>query len=311
MEENAPDAARQEFPGRQPGAGSRGAAAPRRSAARLVRRAIGNSALLRAAVKSRPVQWLIETERAARVVRPAPRFLLGQMGPRRVASYELRGSGAPVRLRHRSEDVEMLNEVFGAKSGELSYEPPAVVAGHLDADGIRIVDAGGNIGLFGIFALRRWDVAELRSFEPEPENAALLLANARASDARDRWSVEQVAVSNRAGTMRFVTGLFARGHEATDDGQGTVEVETIDLFARGGHVDLLKLDIEGGEWRILADTRMREFDARVLVMEWHERLCPGGDPHGTVLRLLDEAGYRVVADHAEHPRNGVLWAVRR
>lgn len=276
-----------------------------------MRRAIGASAPLRAAVKSRPVQWLLENERSARVVRPAPRFLLGQIGPRRVASYRLRGSGARVRLRHRSEDVEMLNEIFGAKSGELSYEPPPVIAPHLEADGIRIVDAGGNIGLFGLFALQRWDVAELRSFEPEPDNASLLLANAGASDARDRWAVEQVAVSNREGTMHFVTGLFARGYEATDTGRPTVEVETIDLLARGFHIDLLKLDIEGGEWRILADARMRDLDARVLVMEWHERFCPEGDPHSAVLRLLDEAGYRVVADHAEHPRNGVLWAIRR
>ena len=53
----------------------------------------------------------------------------------------------------------------------------------------------------------------------------------------------------------------------------TLPVEVIDFFPLlcGKHIDVLKMDIEGGEYEILADDRFAELDIGAIVMEWHSR----------------------------------------
>lgn len=264
---------------------------------------------LRAAVKSPAAQALIQAQRAARVTRPSAGFLAAELARRGgVGRYRLRDGSAVVYLRHGTRDVHILNEIFGGTGGELSYEPPAKVATWLDGGPIRILDAGGNIGLFGLYALRRWTVAALRSYEPDPENAALLRANIAANQGS--WDMEQVAVSNARGTLRFAAGRCADARAALD-GEVSIDVPAVDLFGEDHDVDLLKLDIEGGEWAILTDPRLATLAATAIVMEWHQHLCPEPDPHAAARRLLVGAGYEIVQDEpAEHGRNGVLWAAR-
>lgn len=265
------------------------------SSSGLARAAINANGPLRAAVKSKPVQHVIQTGRAARLVSPAPVFALGQF-TRRSRRYEL-GDGTRVLLRHRTRDVPILVEIFGRGT----YQPPARV----DLAGpIRVLDLGGNIGLFGAYALQRWNVRELVSYEPDPANYALLEVTARAA----RWKTEHVAVSERAGTMRFLTGQCSESREAQAGEPGGIDVPMVDVF-QDGPCDLLKMDIEGGEWPILADPRLAGF-ARVIVVEWHAVGSPDPtDAFNDARRLLSDAGYVNQADMPrEHDGNGVLWA---
>jgi FkbM family methyltransferase len=275
------------------------------------RRAIRSSALLTMLVKSGPGRWAIQTERAARLVTPVQRFLIGQAIRRNaVGSYRLRASGAVVHLRHATRDVDILNEVFGVSGGALSYEPPAEISDVLDDRRIAVLDLGGNIGLFGLYALHRWDVESLTSFEPDPANSTLLRATIAANGDQSKWQLEQAAVSNAHGRLPFRAGLFAEARAARN-GEPAVEVPMVDFFERGKPVDLLKVDIEGGEWAILTDARFEHVAARAIVIEWHEEGCPETDAHAAILGLLARAGYRVVKDDpAEHGGNGVLWALR-
>lgn len=260
-----------------------------------MRRAINGSRVVRLLVKSTPAQHAIKTTRAARTLKPAGRVVAGQVrgGTR---SYALRDTGATVSIRHRTRDVDILNEIFTAGD----YEPPAGLNGHLDGP-IRALDLGGNIGLFGAFAFARWQIRELRSFEPDPENLKLLYRTAR--QYGDQWSVQPVAASVREGVMRFASGRYADSREARP-GEAGVEVPMVDVLAGPG-CDLLKIDIEGGEWPILADPRLAGF-ARVIVMEWH-----GVGRAGEAHRLLADAGYaRQWAPPGEPIENGRVWAWR-
>ena len=56
-------------------------------------------------------------------------------------------------LRHRSRDMDILNEIFIAGT----YSPPAGIEALRP---LRALDLGGNVGLFGAFALHVWDVVE-------------------------------------------------------------------------------------------------------------------------------------------------------
>ena len=85
----------------------------------------------------------------------------------------------------------------------------------------------------------------------------------------------------------------------------------MDLYGETGNVDLLKIDIEGGEWRILSDSRLAALKARVIVMEWHERGSPSPNPHDSAVSLLEGGGYTIVEDRlSAHRQNGVVWAAR-
>jgi FkbM family methyltransferase len=290
-----------------------GTATGRVGAAAHVRGLIRRSDTLRGFVKSAPVQRQIMTLRAATLVRDRPRFVLRQLGGHGTHRYELRRSGLKFHLRHGSGDVAILNKIFARDRALSSYEPPAEVAAALEAAvAPRILDVGANIGLFGVYAFSRWPAAQITAFEPDPDNFEVLSATVAANDVGDRWAAVAAAVSNAPGELRFAPGHGAKAHIATADDDGTIGVPAIDFFdQRGGGIDLVKMDIEGGEWEILADPRLATLKARAIRLEWHVLRCPEPDARETAIRLLRAAGFsRIVDGDREHERNGVLWAWR-
>lgn len=270
------------------------------------------------------------------------RFAAHQLGPASTAAYKLRSSGVRVVIRHdgvlaarqlpsATADVAILNEIFGGTGGQYAYEPPPALASALDADPPRkVIDLGGNIGLFGAYVLSRWPGASLHSFEPDPANLRILNRVVSENAIDGRWVVTEAAVANQPGQMTFIADLFAESHLATDateneyspgdaygsdestaNGHGhAITVRTVDFFDEDHNVDLLKMDIEGGEWSILTDPRFSSLEADVLVLEWHALGCPESDPHAAAARLVQAAGYSHLEDVEIATYNGVLWAWR-
>jgi FkbM family methyltransferase len=278
---------------------------------------VRSSPALRALVGSRVARRAIGVQRAARRLRPAVRFLALEARAGALGRYEVKSSGRAVHLRHGTRDVEIFNEIFAP--GRASYDPPAEVAAALDAIGpLRIGDLGANIGLFGVFALGRWPVASMRSYEPDPANAVLLRATVAANDTVALWELAPVAVSNVDTTATFETGMLSEsrlagaGHSAAD----TIEVPVVDVFTQPP-VDLLKIDIEGAEWALLGDARLASHPARAIVLEWHQRMCPALDPHRAAQDLLEAAGYGAIDIDSgqeapgETRVNGLMWGLRR
>jgi FkbM family methyltransferase len=287
-----------------------------------LREAANRIGVLRRLRVSAPVQHLVRTGRAARAVHEPVRFFALQLCPPRTAGYRLRSSGLRVYLRHRTRDIDVFKEIFGPGYGANSYEAPAHVAAALDAKSApRVIDLGGNIGLFGVYVLGRWPRASIRSFEPDPTNLPILERVLAANQLSERWTVRDVAVANSDGELPFVAGLLAESQLVGVIDQGALEAEsasladghsivvrTIDLFDQDHDVDLMKIDIEGGEWSILSDPRMKELKAEALVLEWHANGSP--DPRTEALELLQSAGYTAVHETEVYDYRGLLWAWR-
>lgn len=274
---------------------------------------IQRSGAVRRLVKSAPAQRQIMTVRAMTVVRNRPRFLLRQLSGRGTHGHELRRSGLAFHLRHGTGDVAILNKIFARDRALSSYEPPLEVAAALEATAApRILDVGANIGLFGVYALSRWPDAEITAFEPDPDNFRVLSRTVAANDGGDRWTAVGAAVSNSPGELRFAPGHGAKAHIAGSDDDGSITVPAIDFFDQmGSGVDLVKMDIEGGEWEILADPRLSTLKARAIRLEWHTLRCPEPDARKAAIELLRAGGFtRIVDGDREHERNGVLWAWR-
>jgi hypothetical protein len=84
----------------------------------------------------------------------------------------------------------------------------------------------------------------------------------------------------------------------------------VDSFRLARSADLVKVDIEGSEWELLADPRLASLTAPIWVMEWHDKQCPHPDPRAAAHAALRAAGFEVLCEHRPLPSNGTLWALR-
>lgn len=141
-----------------------------------------------------------------------------------------------------------------------------------------MVDLGANIGLYGALARTREPDASIVSFEPDPANLILLRACLQMNAALGEWQLVPACAAARDGAVRF-SALGDPGSRVTDEpaAPGVVQVEARDVFPFLEGVDLLKVDIEGSEWELLADERFGV--PSVVVLEYHPSGCPDGDPH--------------------------------
>jgi FkbM family methyltransferase len=254
------------------------------------------------------LQWRWKAARVSRMLENPSDYFAAQRGQPTGAPLRLRGG---IQLFYGREDIPdylfdelFLHDVYGMHS---FYRPRS---------GDVILDIGGNIGWFAL--LCRWKAGgpiRLHSFEPDPETRGRFLHNMEANGFMGEFAVHPFAVSNRSGPAAFIraTQPLCRGL-----GQGgDLEVECITLataFKLSGNparIDLLKIDIEGGEVEAIGGAGAETL-APVLrvVMEWHDRIRPGC--LSACKAALAAAGFTNVRLVYEDSRRdmGMLWACR-
>ncbi|MBK5218429.1 MAG: FkbM family methyltransferase [Thermoleophilia bacterium] len=273
-----------------------------------VRSTIDRIAPLRSVVKSPLVQNLIYTARVSRQVERPLAFVAGELRGEGTEAVVLRRSGLTANLRRGSGDLVMLHQIIGRDV----YRPPVEVSERLGrVEGpLRIADLGANVGFFTLRQLESYPGCEIVAVEADPGNAALLARTLAANRLEPRVELVEAAASNAPGSVEFAAGNFFESHVVEGDGgDGTIEVRMIDALPLLAGRHLVKIDIEGSEWPILADPRFRELEAVALTLEWHIQGCPGSEPRQAAEDALAAAGYTVRHDHSE-PGCGTLWAWR-
>jgi FkbM family methyltransferase len=251
--------------------------------------------------------WLrhaVQAVRVAGTVQPAYRFALDVLRGCETGEYRSKRTGQMVALRPRL-DLQVAREHVTKDV----YAPPADVAGRLgEIERPRVLDAGANIGLFTINAIGRYDVSRVVAVEPDPENVVLLRRNVALNGYDERVDVVEAAVGTTSGTARFNAGHRELSHMSDNGG---VEVAVVDFFAVARGCDLIKMDIEYGEWPLLRDSRLEDLTATAIVMEWHGGGSAPSDPAGAAEQLLNAAGYDVAHQGGTDEIVGQLWAVKR
>jgi FkbM family methyltransferase len=280
-------------------------AAPRASESPLVARA-RQLGPLDALAGWGPVRHAGSAARLSTFVRERARFaaadVLGLPGYRR---YHLADGGRPVLLRHGSVDVWVFIEMFVRR---LYEPPPAVVAALERAAEPRVLDLGGNIGMFSLLTLTRHPGARVVAYEPDPHNAAVHRRHIELNGAGDRWRLVEACAGAHDGSVRFTAGQEAGGHIVDGDPAGSIEVPIVDVLGQIAEADLVKMDIEGGEWEILADPRFAA--ARALVLEYHPEGCPRDDAAAHANELLTGHGFDVTPVFHDEAGIGMLWATQ-
>lgn len=242
----------------------------------------------------------------------APGALLwGELRHRgQIRTYRLREADTPIALQH-GRDLEALYELF--VRGE--YEPPAKLAPRLIAPA-RILDIGANIGMFSAWAGLRWPQAQITAVEPMPENTQVY--RAWADQAGSAAHLVEAAAGAASGTADFLTGQGGGNRKATEDerddavsteyGESRVQVSVIDIFELLKDSDFVKMDIEGGEWLILADPRMAQLQNLTWVMEYHRHGAPSLPAQDAARELLEAAGFQTGHITPNHWGHGIIWA---
>jgi FkbM family methyltransferase len=253
----------------------------------------------------RLVEGLRTTARLAPLVRERARFTRRQLAPGpSMGRYRIAGGDVVVHLRHHTPDIAAFEQAFFEQQTTM----PAPVLTALRALGRppRVADLGANIGLFGAHLLRTFPDAAIAFYEPDPANLELLRATA-AANGGDRHAIVAACAADADGELRFSAGNFTNSR-VEPDGSG-ITVPAVDVFPRLADIDLLKVDIEGGEWALLADRRFIELDVAAISLEYHAHMAPPGDPAEHVRGVLREGGYESVdAPIASAPGHGMVWA---
>lgn len=243
--------------------------------------------------------------RLSRCVRESGRFWFAEMrGASGVRRYRLRETGAVTMIRHRSVDVWTLAEIFLLGL----YEPVPAAREWLAGLGrpARVIDLGGNVGIFGAYWLNADDGAKVVAYEPDPANLPIHRAVVEANNAD--WQLVEKAAGVADGVFHFQPQQSTGSHVTDVAGADTIEVSVVDVMDRLQDFDLLKMDIEGGEWPILADPRFGS--TPLVVLEYHPLGCPEDDPGALVDRLLTESGYEIHPVYRSDDGHGMLWGVK-
>lgn len=179
-----------------------------------------------------------------------------------------------------------------------------------------IIDIGGHIGGFTLYAAAHAPRALVIAYEPEPSNAQMLRRNVEVNGLQSRITVEQKAVGGQAGTLnlhRSFTASGSGGHSVYDySGKGEpvpVDMVTLEqVFAahRIDRCDFLKIDCEGTEYEMLYGLPRALFDRiGFIALEYHHF---SKDPRHTPQQLqkhLESVGFTVM-----EPSKSLFFAYR-
>jgi FkbM family methyltransferase len=168
-----------------------------------------------------------------------------------------------------------------------------------------MIDLGANIGLASLYVLGRSPAARIVALEPDQDNYRLLVGNVRAYPQVQAWAAAAAAAD---GPVRFLAApdhvsAGAVTHTGDPNARVVEGLSMATILERAGFslVDLLKIDIEGGETELFKEPLDWLSRVRVLAIEFHgdSRRASNFDA------VMSAAGFRI------HDGSHTVVAVRR
>jgi FkbM family methyltransferase len=178
--------------------------------------------------------------------------------------------GLTITMRRNRGDALTLSEIFlGDCYGHDLTLPPNPV----------VVDIGGFIGDFSLYAVKRLNARRVIVCEPSPRNWALLLRNIANNGYEDRIEPVNKAVTDGGDIMMNIDApdecqCMVSAYFPSEQPLSCVSGISLDQLLRHHaveSVDLLKIDCEGGEYAILESISPDTFSRiRNIVFEFHD-----------------------------------------
>lgn len=171
-----------------------------------------------------------------------------------IYSYNVRPLRKKVKLIHKTNIIgpATIVDIFGYRTYEKSSSGKIVLKLHKDS---KVADIGAFIGDTAIyFAIQG---AKVYSYEPQKEAYRLALENIKLNGLQERVQIYNIAVTSDGRKLRFdesnekISGMFS----ATKENKNFQEKKSVSIksvLKKEKFWDLLKIDIEGGEYELLS-----------------------------------------------------------
>jgi FkbM family methyltransferase len=234
--------------------------------------------------------------------------ILARIGTRRPGDLEFRQRGTVIACPNVPGARVPVFEVFA----EDTYRNGWFAAGLTNP---KVLDIGGHIGCFTVDMCRVVPDAVVHAYEASPTTAGYLTRNVARNVPDGRASVFNEALSNTNGTLTLIDNAGASGlnsFNGSSTGGTAVEVPAVSFRTAverlGGKVDIVKMDIEGGEYAVLAGSDPSEWGSvQRVVLEYHD---VAGHDFAEVEEFFTAAGMRIVRHEPVTDRLGVVWFSR-
>lgn len=178
-----------------------------------------------------------------------------------------------------------------------------------------VIDIGGHLGTFSIFAARQSKHVTVYTFEPSPSTFRFLKDNLKFNHLDDQVKVYQEAVFDHdRGASFYVDNTSAFRsliHQSENSGKLSVSTTTLVKIFKQFKLescDFLKMDCEGAEYAILESTPTEIFaKIKVLALEFHQ-FNPDQNPM-RLKTLLEKNHYQVTYSYPySGSKSGYLYA---
>lgn len=221
---------------------------------------------------------------------------------------EVKIFGKTLRLSMRNDgDLAIANELFLDHQYQ-QCDPVIKVAKSA------ILDIGGHLGFFSLMASTLNPTVPIYSFEPHEGNFKLLKENLKNNRVRN-VKAKQLAVSDQIAELELQISQEDLNHSmerALEPTGQTQKVQTITLEKifeknRIDHCELLKLDCEGSEFKIIYGSPKSLFKKiDHIFLEYHD--WTPGENHQKLKSYLLNLGYQVQAfPNHKIKELGFLW----
>lgn len=203
---------------------------------------------------------------------------------------DLNDGKGPLLLQDGSMDYRLFSDIFLYENYNLNLaQTPAY-----------IMDCGANTGISTRYFVKKYPLAKFAAIEPDQRNFGLLKKNLEGSGA----ALFQAAIHNERKQLQLAgDDLSSYSRRFVETGHGSESVAAMplqDVFEKLGWpgIDLLKIDIEGGETAMFDTQDPWLSKVNVFVIEFHEYLKPGATQ--TILSKIFSTGEFRIHTQAEY-----------
>jgi len=207
--------------------------------------------------------------------------------------------GLKIPLNANGDGIHILREVF-TKKVYSRYFPAGEKA--------VIVDIGAHYGFFALYAsVNTLPGSRIIAIEPSPLSVSIMENNLKTSNAN--ITIVNAAVSDQDGSGYLSlenpqNNSMLNGKPEQEGTLQFIEVRTLSLstLLRMKHiekVDFLKMDCEGGEYKIIMGMEDCDLEKiKVISMEIHDRKVDGYEPQ-IIIERLQSAGFLLATPRPE------------
>jgi len=200
-------------------------------------------------LSNRPVQNLIRSAARAGALSPNIYAKLPPLGPHPVSSPAGR------EFVYWADEKDMMARGVVWENLRVWEASSLKAFSELVKDAERFVDVGAYTGIYSLVACADGD-ADVIAVEPNPAIRPLLERNIRANGWQERITVIPMAASNAPGVAHMTIPSDTTAAHLNEMGTGpAIRLTTIDELLDGRKVDIMKVDVEGFEPRVLEGAR--------------------------------------------------------